>query len=186
MASRTQLDFGPSRYKSFKPQPSHHTPLHYNTQLQFNLGAHSLPDNLATKFRKPPPIIIETLKSNTGKEQLVSSTGRLPETTEIFSHGLPLSVNSSVSSEKLVSAIRLAKRDIRKAKELARFDSLPQEAVDHHSKPSFTVESVQKPSKKARLKSSKTKKREQDQLALEPFGPASKGTSQTKVLKFTI
>lgn len=197
LSQRTQLDYGPSRFDTFQSQPTHIAPSHYNTQLQFNLGVPSSPDNLATKFRKPHPIIIEKLNSNTGTEQPVSRGRRHPVSLETFPQGFPLSADSSVSSEKLASAIQLAKRDIRKAKEFARLDLLAPEVTESQDG-GAAVEIVSKVPKKVKPKlHKKVVAKEQDevntlrnrvqsavrrQAVLGPLAPISKNRSQSQVL----
>ena len=176
---RTQLDYGPSRFDTFQPQPPH-----FNTQLQFNLGVPPSPDSLATKFRKPHPIIIEKLGSNAETEQQLSCVRKPPVTFDTFPQTLPLSVDSSISSERLATAIRLAKRDVKKAKESVNVDlSAPEPATDGE----------QKATKKVKSKSYKTTSgKERDELTLRnrvqsavrrqaafgPLAPVPRGIAQ--------
>ena len=79
------------------------TAAYHNNQLQFNLGIPPSSGNLNTKFRKPRPIIIEKLTA--------------PSDGVVTSDRGNLSVSSSVSSDRLALAVRLARRDVRKSKE---------------------------------------------------------------------
>ncbi|KAK3736321.1 hypothetical protein QZH41_020786 [Actinostola sp. cb2023] len=114
---RTQLGFLP-RQPTGSSLPAEHpfpqgmastAPSQLSSQLQFNMGVPLLPEDMSTHFRKPRPIVIEKLEAP--KQDSVSTTfiSRIPE-------NYPVSVNSSLSSDRLAFAVNLAKRDIKRAK----------------------------------------------------------------------
>ncbi|EDO31477.1 predicted protein [Nematostella vectensis] len=80
-------------------------------QLQFNIGAPSSPENLATRIRKPKPIVIEKLGVQENENKLHQTF-----VSRSIEGQFPFSANSSVSSERLAFAINLARRDIKKAR----------------------------------------------------------------------
>lgn len=104
-------------------------PLQMN-QLKFNLGNPRMTaEQLTTRFRKPQPIVIERI-SETQPSQVSApySHATLPASYPI----LP-SVSSSLSSERLALAVHLAKKDVKKVKEVGAENVLvsPDDGVQH-------------------------------------------------------
>lgn len=77
-----------------------------STQLQFNMGIPLSPDNMATRFRKPKPIMIEKLEGPKQEDKNRTFVTRSME-------GLSSSV---LSTDRLAFAVNLARRDIKRAK----------------------------------------------------------------------
>ena len=78
----------------------------YTNQLQFNLKATPRAFNLETHFQKPEPIVIEKLqptKSSSDRQSIPISLTRS---------------SSSLSSDRLELAVKLAKRDVKKLKNM--------------------------------------------------------------------
>ncbi|XP_064022767.1 protein moonraker isoform X2 [Pogoniulus pusillus] len=75
------------------------------TQLQFNRNVPAAPENLALRFSKPPPIIIEKLKASHGQRNLSGTKEPSIRSSSMF---------SVVSEERLKLAVQLAKRDIKR------------------------------------------------------------------------
>ncbi|XP_068750327.1 protein moonraker-like isoform X2 [Montipora capricornis] len=85
-------------------------------QLHFNLGkSGTTVEQLTTRFRKPQPIVIERIseKTETPFNSVPFSHTTLPSAYPV----LP-SVSSSLSSDRLALAVHLAKKDVKKVKEL--------------------------------------------------------------------
>nr|XP_012424213.4 protein moonraker isoform X3 [Taeniopygia guttata] len=74
------------------------------TQLQFNRNVPAVPENLALRFSRPPPIVIEKLKASSDQRNLVGSEDLSLRSSGMF---------SVVSEERLKLAVQLAKRDIK-------------------------------------------------------------------------
>ena len=90
----------PRRVKTAYPEGQ------YTNQLQFNLEAAPRAFNLETNFKKPKPIVIEKLH---------------PERSTYDKNTYPISLarsSSSLSSDRLELAMQLAKRDVRKLKNM--------------------------------------------------------------------
>lgn len=133
---------------------------HQINQLQFNLGIpRPTPEQLATRFRKPQPIVIEKI-SQTQTQQLVVPYSHV---TTLSAFPVLPSVSSSLSSDRLALAVHLAKKDVKKVRELGTENVLvsqDDEAQRRHA----TVSSKGKGphGKKSRAKSGKS--RSQDVL----------------------
>lgn len=84
---------------------------HQMNQLQFNFGVPTTESPLTTRFRKPQPIVIEKISEQ-------SQTPRAtPHTPSVYPVQVA-SVSSSLSSDRLALAVHLAKKDVKKVKEL--------------------------------------------------------------------
>lgn len=106
---RTQIGFLP-RNTSEQQDMTKFQASQLSSQLQFNMGIPAIPENMATHFRKPRPIIIEKLE---GPKPDITNKAFISRTPENF----PLSHNTSaLSSDRLAFAVNLAKRDIKRAK----------------------------------------------------------------------
>ena len=98
MTSNTEIS--PWRLQSGEPEGK------YTNQLQFNLKAAPRAFNLETHFQKPEPIVIEKLQ---------------PTKSSINGQSYPISLtrnSSSLSSDRLELAVQLAKRDVKKLKNM--------------------------------------------------------------------
>ena len=98
MTSNTEVS--PWRIQSGEPEGK------YTNQLQFNLKAAPRAFNLETHFQKPEPIVIEKLQ---------------PTKSSINGQSYPISLtrtSSSLSSDRLELAVQLAKRDVKKLKNM--------------------------------------------------------------------
>ena len=128
---------------------------HQINQLQFNLGApNSTAEQLTTRFRKPQPIVIEKIGEQTQMPHAVPS--RHVTTPSVYP--IMSSVSSSLSSDRLALAVHLAKKDIKKVKELGTENVLvsqDEESKNRHLTPSAKGKGP--PGKKVRGKSSKSK-----------------------------
>lgn len=90
------------------------TASHQMNQLQFNLGIATSAEQFTTKFRKPKPIIIEKIGEQTRAPHVVPhSHVTAPVVFPVVS-----SVSSSISSDRLALAVHLAKKDVKKLKEV--------------------------------------------------------------------
>ncbi|XP_074640185.1 protein moonraker-like [Tubulanus polymorphus] len=108
---------------------------HIQNQLRFNLHRSTSPSNLAVRFRKPGPVIVERLGS--------SPTRRHPDFVE---HAPPSVQFSVISEESLSMAVKLAKRDIKKKKmdlELEKLRKEQEQAVSGRAKKTKIVPSKQ-------------------------------------------
>lgn len=94
--------------------PNSGSATHKMNQLQFNLRVPTTADQFTTRFRKPQLIVIEKLGDQNQTPQL------LPQrrvTTPVVYPVVP-SVSSSITSDRLALAVHLAKKDVRKVKEI--------------------------------------------------------------------
>ena len=135
---------------------------HQINQLQFSLGIpRPTSEQLATRFRKPQPIVIEKISGQTQTQQLVVPYSHV--TTPSAFPVLP-SVSSSLSSDRLALAVHLAKKDVKKVRELGTENVLvsqDDEAQSRHLRVSSKGKGPH--GKKSRTKSSKS--RSQDVLS---------------------
>ena len=117
VAGIIQPGFNPSVTVPHRSMPISHTGAapHQINQLQFNLGVPTTTAQpLTTRFRKPQPIVIEKISEQTqtphaAHHNFVSTPNVYPV--------MP-SVSSSLSSDRLALAVHLAKKDVKKVKEL--------------------------------------------------------------------
>lgn len=94
--------------------PNSGSATHKMNQLQFNLGVPTTADQFTTRFRKPQPIVIEKLGDQNQTPQLLPQRHA---TTPVVYPVVP-SVSSSITSDRLALAVHLAKKDVRKVKEI--------------------------------------------------------------------
>lgn len=87
---------------------------HQMNQLQFNLGIATSAEQFTTKFRKPQPIIIEKIGEQTRPPHVVPHS----HVTAPVVYPVVSSVSSSISSDRLALAVHLAKKDVKKLKEV--------------------------------------------------------------------
>ncbi|XP_074637068.1 protein moonraker-like isoform X1 [Acropora palmata] len=137
-------------------------PLQMN-QLKFNLGNKKMTaEQLTSRFRKPQPIVIERI-SETQPSDISApySHATLPASYPV----LP-SVSSSLSSERLALAVHLAKKDVKKVKEVGAENVLvsPDDAIQHRNVKTLTKG---KGSLTKKLKGKSLKSKSQDVLPEE-------------------
>jgi len=137
-------------------------PLQMN-QLKFNLGnAKMTAEQLTSRFRKPQPIVIERI-SETQPSDISApySHATLPASYPV----LP-SVSSSLSSERLALAVHLAKKDVKKVKEVGAENVLvsPDDGIQHRNVKTSTKG---KGSLTKKLKGKSLKSKSQDVLPEE-------------------
>jgi hypothetical protein len=98
------------------------------------MGVPVSPENMATHFRKPRPIVIEKLEGPLAQDD----RNRTFVTRSL--EGLPFQMNSSVlSTDRLAFAVNLARRDIKRAKLMPTSDvqvSNDEEVSKRHGTPS--------------------------------------------------
>jgi len=137
-------------------------PLQMN-QLKFNLGNKKMTaEQLTSRFRKPQPIVIERI-SETQPSDISApySHATLPASYPV----LP-SVSSSLSSERLALAVHLAKKDVKKVKEVGAENVLvsPDDGIQHRNVKTSTKG---KGSLTKKLKGKSLKSKSQDVLPEE-------------------
>lgn len=139
----------------------------YKNQLQFNLRVPLSPENLATKFRKPRPIIIEKLggQPSLSQELYQAQNGLLG----VINRG-SLSVSSSISSDRLALGIHLARRDVKRSRLVS--STTPQVSQEHETQgrheeaPSREQKSRGKTTKKGKTKRSKDEGQKEETISL--------------------
>lgn len=126
---------------------------HQMNQLQFNLGIPTSAEQF-TRFRKPQPIIIEKISEQTRAPHVVPHS----HVTTPVVYPVVSSVSSSISSDRLALAVHLAKKDIKKVKEVGTenvFVSQEEETQNRHVTATGKEKGVS--GKKVRGKSGKSK-----------------------------
>lgn len=118
VAGIIQPGFNPSVTVPHRSMPiSSHTGAapHQINQLQFNLGVPTTTAQpLTTRFRKPQPIVIEKISEQTQSPHAACHNHiATPNVYPVMP-----SVSSSLSSDRLALAVHLAKKDVKKVKEL--------------------------------------------------------------------
>lgn len=96
------------------PMPHGGPSSHQMNQLQFNLGMPTSTEQFTTRFRKPQPIIIEKISEQTQTPHLVTHS----RVTTPVVYPVASSVSSSLTSDRLALAVHLAKKDVKKVKEV--------------------------------------------------------------------
>lgn len=127
---------------------------HQMNQLQFNLGIPRSAEQFTTKFRKPQPIVIEKINEQTQAPHVVPHS----HVTTPVVYPVVSSVSSSVSSDQLALAVHLAKKDVKKLKEVGFekvFVSQEEETQNRHVMAAGKEKGVS--GKKVRGKSGKSK-----------------------------
>lgn len=127
---------------------------HQMNQLQFNLGIATSAEQFTTKFRKPQPIIIEKIGEQTRAPHVVPHS----HVTAPVVYPVVSSVSSSISSDRLALAVHLAKKDVKKLKEVGFenvFVSQEEETQNRHVTATGKEKGVS--GKKIRGKSGKSK-----------------------------
>lgn len=141
------------------PQRPIPTPLggpasHQMNQLQFKLGIPTSTEQFTTRFRKPQPIIIEKISEHTQTSHLVPNSF---VTTPVV-YPVTSSVSSSLTSDRLAFAVHLAKKDVKKVKEVGPenvFVSQEKETKSRHV--AATGKEKRVSGKKVKAKSGKSK-----------------------------
>ena len=100
---------------------------HQMNQLQFNLGVPTTESQLTTRFRKPQPIVIEKISE---QSQTPHATPHIPSVYPVH----VASVSSSLSSDRLALAVHLAKKDVKKVKQLGTDNILVSQFEDTENK----------------------------------------------------
>lgn len=127
---------------------------HQMNQLQFNLGKPTSTEQFTTRFRKPQPIIIEKISEQTQTSHLVPNS----HVTTPVVYPVMSSVSSSLTSDRLALAVHLAKKDVKKVKEVGTENVLvsqEEESQNRHVTATGKVKGVY--GKKVRVKSGKSK-----------------------------
>ena len=127
---------------------------HRMNQLQFNLGIPTSAEQFTTKFRKPQPIVIEKISEQPQAPHVVPHS----HVTTPVVYPVVSSVSSSISSDRLALAVHLAKKDVKKLKEVGFenvFISEEEETQNRHATASGKEKGVS--GKKVRGKSGKSK-----------------------------
>lgn len=127
---------------------------HQMNQLQFNLGIPTSAEQFTTKFRKPQPIVIEKISEQPQVPHVVPHS----HVTTPVVYPLVSSVSSSISSDRLALAVHLAKKDVKKLKEVGFenvFVSQEEETQNRHVTATSKEKGVS--GKKVRGKSGKSK-----------------------------
>ena len=126
VSASIQAGFNPavSVPRRFMPGTSHtEAAPHQMNQLQFNLGVPTTESQLTTRFRKPQPIVIEK----------ISEQSQTPRATRVYPVHVA-SVSSSLSSDRLALAVHLAKKDVKKVKQLGTDNILVSQFEDTENK----------------------------------------------------
>ena len=122
---------------------------HKMNQLQFNLGVPTSADQFTTRFRKPQPIVIEKLGDQ-------NQTPQRRVTTPVVYPVVP-SVSSSITSDRLALAVHLAKKDVRKVKEIGTENVLVSPEEETKRRHFVATSKNMGAGKKNRVKSMKSK-----------------------------
>ena len=122
---------------------------HKMNQLQFNLGVPTSADQFTTRFRKPQPIVIEKLGDQ-------NQTPQRRVTTPVVYPVVP-SVSSSITSDRLALAVHLAKKDVRKVKEIGTENVLVSQEEETKRRHFVATSKNMGAGKKNRVKSMKSK-----------------------------
>ena len=128
---------------------------HQINQLQFNLGIpRNTTEQLTTRFRKPQPIVIEKINEQTQTPHVVPYN----HVTAPSAYLVVQSVSSSLSSDRLALAVHLAKKDVKKVKEIGTENVLVSQE-DEAQRRHLTASSKGKghPGKKTKGKGGKSK-----------------------------
>ena len=126
---------------------------HQMNQLQFNLGIPTSSDQFTTRFRKPQPIIIEKLGDQNGTPH---SLPRSRVTTPVV-YPVASSVLSSITSDRLALAVHLAKKDVKKIKEIGIENVLVSQEEETKGRHVTATGKEKGVGKKSRVKSAKSK-----------------------------
>ena len=127
---------------------------HQMNQLQFNLGRPRSAEQFTKKFRKPQPIVIEKVSEQTQAPHIVPHS----HVTAPVVYPVVSSIASAVSSDQLALAVHLAKKDVKKLKEVGFenvFVSQEEETQNRHVTTTGKEKGVS--GKKVRGKSVKSK-----------------------------
>ncbi|KAL9981108.1 hypothetical protein ACROYT_G009771 [Oculina patagonica] len=127
---------------------------HQMNQLQFKLGKPTSTEQFTTRFRKPQPIIIEKISEQTQTSHIVPNN----HVTTPVAYPVMSSVSSSLTSDRLALAVHLAKKDVKKVKEV-RTDNVLVSQEEETQNRHVTATGKQKgvSGKKVRVKSGKSK-----------------------------
>lgn len=104
---------------------------HQMNQLQFNLRTPASTDQYTTRFRKPQPIVIEKINQQSQMLHLAPSS----HVSTPVVYPVTSSVSSSLMSDRLALAVHLAKKDVKKLKEVGTenvFVSQEEETQNRH------------------------------------------------------
>ena len=129
--------------------PNSGSATHKINQLQFNLGVPTTADQFTTRFRKPQPIVIEKLGDQ-------NQTPQRRVTTPVVYPVVP-SVSSSITSDRLALAVHLAKKDVRKVKEIGTENVLVSQEEETKRRHFVATSKNMGAGKKNRVKSMKSK-----------------------------